>query len=507
MRGYYTPQQIRAAEAPLLEALPDGTLMRRAAYGLAVVVARELASRTGAVAGRRVTVLVGSGDNGGDGLWAGTYLRRRGVAVSALLLDPARAHAKGLAAFRSSGGRVVAELGDPDIVVDAIVGISGKGPLRPAAAAVVDRISAPIVSVDVPSGVDAETGAVLGSAVSAEVTVTFGGRKPAHVLAVPQCGAIELVDIGLTLPKPEMRSLEPSDVGRHWPLPVATDDKYSQGVVGVLAGGAKFPGAALLCVGAAVAATSGMVRYVGGAAAEVISHYPEVVAAPDLDSVGKVQAWVVGPGFGTDDESARTVRRVLESDLPVVVDADALTVLARNRDWVIGRTAPTLLTPHAGEFARLAGVAPGSDRVGAVRNLAASWGVTVLLKGRATIVADADGTTFVDDAGGSAASTAGSGDVLSGMVGALLASGQSTLTAAACAVRVHALAAAQAAGGSSGQFAAPISATPLCAAIRGAIRTVRSVTGQWDSSRDAVCHELCHPEPSARGLGWHYRMS
>ncbi|CCQ17261.1 putative uncharacterized protein [Rhodococcus sp. AW25M09] len=399
MRGYYTPEQIRNAEAPLLDSLPNGVLMRRAAYGLAAIVAGELAARTGGVAGRQVTILVGTGDNGGDGLWAGTYLRRRGVSVSALLLDPERAHAEGLEALRASGGRVVTRCGPADIVVDAIVGISGTGPLRPDAAAIVRQITAPIVAVDVPSGVDAETGAAPGPAVTADVTVTFGARKPVHVLAVPRCGRVELVDIGLELSAPAMMSWEPADVGRVWPIPTASDDKYSQGVIGVLAGSSTFPGAALLCVGAAVAATSGMVRYVGSAGAEVVSHHPEVVVAPDLESAGRVQAWVVGPGFGTDEDSADIVRRVLETDLPVVVDADALTVLARNEHWVAGRTAPTLLTPHAGEFARLTGSDPGRDRVGAVRDLAERWGVTVLLKGRATIIADADRTTFVSDAG------------------------------------------------------------------------------------------------------------
>ncbi|MFY2791160.1 NAD(P)H-hydrate dehydratase [Rhodococcus sp. MALMAid1271] len=476
MRGYYTPEQIRNAEAPLLKSLPNGVLMRRAAYGVATIVARELAERTGGVAGRRVTILVGTGDNGGDGLWAGAFLRRRGVSVSALLLDPARAHAAGLEALRASGGRVVSRCGPADIVIDAIVGISGKGPLRPDAAAVLGQVTAPIVAVDVPSGVDPETGAAPGPAVTADVTVTFGARKPVHVLAVPRCGRIDLVDIGLELPAPAMTSFEPAEVGRIWPVPTASDDKYSQGVVGVLAGSAEFAGAALLCVGAAVSATSGMVRYVGSAGNDVVSHHPEVVVAPDLEAAGRVQAWAVGPGFGTGEDSAEIVRTVLETDLPVVVDADALTILARNESWVAGRTAPTLLTPHAGEFARLTGADPGPDRVGAVRDLASRWGVTVLLKGRATIIADPDGTTVVSDAGGSAASTAGSGDVLSGIVGSLLASGMAPSTAAACGARVHALAAARAAQGSGGELAAPVSASRLCAAIPEAIRIVRSLT-------------------------------
>lgn len=477
MRDYYTPRQIRLAEAPLLASLPDGVLMRRAAHGLAGVVLGEVCARTGGVVGRQVCVLVGSGDNGGDGLFAGAALRRRGVGVEAVLLDPERAHPAGLVEFRRSGGKVVSEPGTPDVVIDAIVGISGRGPLRPAAAGIVDRIDAPIVAADIPSGVDPETGAAPGPAVRAAVTVAFGARKPAHVLAVPYCGRIDVIDIGLDLPTPYLRAFEPSDVGDQWPMPGADDDKYSQGVVGVLAGSDRFPGAALLCTGAAVAATSGMVRYVGTAGAEVVSHYPEVVAAKDLASAGRVQAWVVGPGFGTDDDAKSALAEVLGSDLPVVVDADALTILASAPQLVRGRAAATLLTPHAGEFERLTGAAPGSDRVSAVRSLASEWGVTVLLKGRATIVADYDGTVFVNDAGGSAAATAGSGDVLSGIVGALVASKVPTATAAAVGARVHALAAATAAHGEGGEFAAPISASPLLSAVPDAIRIVRSVTG------------------------------
>lgn len=476
MRSYYTPDQVRDAERPLLENLPSGVLMRRAAYGLAGVVAAELLGRTGGVVGREVCVLVGSGDNGGDGLWAGAMLRRRGVAVNAVLLSPEKAHVEGLTAFRRAGGRVVTQPGTPDLVIDAIVGISGRGPLREGAAGFVAGISAPIVAADVPSGVDPVTGAVDGPAVRAEVTTAFGARKPVHVLAVPYCGRVELVDIGLSLPESFLGSLSPSEVGAMWPIPTAEDDKYSQGVVGVMAGSDRYPGAGLLCTGAAVASTSGMVRYVGSAAAEIVSRYPEVVAASDPDSAGRVQAWVVGPGFGTGEASAAWLAAVLDSNLPVVVDADALTIVASSPELVRGRAAPTLLTPHAGEFERLTGSAPGPDRVGAVESLASEWGVTVLLKGRATVIADQGGRVLVNDAGGSAASTAGSGDVLAGILGALVASGLDPATAAACGSRVHALAAATAAHGMHGEFAAPISAGPLLAAVSEAIRTVRSVT-------------------------------
>ena len=154
---------------------------------------------------------------------------------------------------------------------------------------------APVVAVDIPSGVDVATGAVTGPAVRAAVTVTFGGLKPVHGLA--DCGRVELVDIGLDLPSTDLLGFEAADVAARWPVPGARDDKYTQGVTGVVAGSATYPGAAILCTGAAVAAHSGMVRYVGSAAAEVVSHWPEVIAVADFTDAGRAQAWVVGPGL------------------------------------------------------------------------------------------------------------------------------------------------------------------------------------------------------------------
>ena len=476
MRGYFTVEQIRAAEAALFERVPAGVPMQRAARGLATVVADELRDRTGGVVGRHVGLLVGSGDNGGDALWAGAMLRRRGVAVTAALLNPERAHGQGLAALRTRGGRIAtdpsAELADADLVIDGIVGISGTGPLRPAAAELVAAITAPIVAVDLPSGVDPDTGTVSGPAVTAAVTVCPGAYKRVHALGAARCGRIVLVPIGLDLPDPDLWALEPDEVGALWPIPGADDDKYTQGVVGICAGSDRYPGAGVLSVGGAVAATSGMVRYAGSAAAQVVAAHPEVVAAPTVAAAGKVQAWVVGPGAGTDDAALAVLREVLAHDVPVLVDADGLTVLAAHPDLARGRTAPTLLTPHAGEFRRLTGNDPAADRVAATRALAADWNVTVLLKGRATVIAAPDGRTFVNEAGGSWAATAGAGDVLSGVVGALLASGLEPAVAAAAGARAHALAANLAASG-SGPAAAPISASALSTQLSAAIRVLR----------------------------------
>lgn len=470
MRHYYTADVIREAEAPLLASLPDGVLMRRAAHGLAGAIARELRARTGGIAGRRICAVIGSGDNGGDALWAATFLRRRGVRTFAIVLNPQRVHRVALAAFTRSGGRVVQRVPQAtDLVIDGVVGISGSGPLRTAAAEVFDAVNAlgiPVVAVDIPSGVDVQTGAADGPHVRAALTVTFGGRKPVHALG--DCGRVELMDIGLDLPDSDVRSLESPDVIARWPLPDAHDDKYSQGVTGVMAGSSTYPGAAILCTGAAVAATSGMVRYAGSAAAEVVSHWPEVIATPRANAAGRVQAWVVGPGLGTDEAGAAALWFALDTDLPVIVDADALTILAAHPDVLEGRRAPTVLTPHAGEFARLAGHPPGADRVGATRRLAEAFGATVLLKGNVTVVAEPGGPVYLNQAGQSWAATPGSGDVLSGVIGALLASGLSPGEAAASAAFVHARAAGLSAA-DPGPRPAPTSASGILAHIRSSI--------------------------------------
>lgn len=479
--SYLTADAVRAAERATGELLTNGTLMRRASHGVAGAVLALLRDRSGAVVGRTVGLVIGAGDNGGDALYAGAELARRGVAVRAVLLSPDKAHPGGLTALRRAGGRVVDALpGSLDAVVDGVVGIGGHGPLRPAAATVFASIdpATPIVAVDLPSGVDADTGQVNHPAVRADVTVTFGVRRHAHLLAAPQCGRIELVDIGLAedpageptstggtgAQSPRLYALTDAEIADAWPIPGPHDDKYTQGVVGVIAGSHRYPGAGILCTGAAVTATSGMTRYVGSAHAEVVEHFPEVVAVPEFADAGRVQAWVVGPGAGTDDAATELLGKILATELPVLVDADGLTVLSEHPDLVRGRDAPTLLTPHAGEFARLTGEEVGADRLGAVAGLARRWGVTVLLKGRVTLVAESDGTVFGNDAQSSWAATAGAGDVLSGIAGALLAAGLPPLWAGAAAARVHAHSAALASGG------APIGASNLLGALRPAIR-------------------------------------
>ena len=468
---------MRDAEEVLLHRTPPGALMRRAAFGLAVQ-ARRMLDAGGGVAGRRVALLVGAGNNGGDALWAGVELRRRGVGVAAVLLDPARAHPAGLAALRRAGGRAVgvdvaaAALAGADLVIDGIIGISGRGPLRPPAAALVEQVDAagaPVLAVDLPSGVDVDTGAVDGPAVTATATVTFGALKPVHVLAAPRCGPVHLVDIGLTrlLPAAHLHVLDAADVADRWPVPGPADDKYTQGVTGVAAGSATYPGAAVLATGAAVLATSGMVRFAGSAADPVRAAWPEVVAVTDIADAGQTQSWTVGPGSGTGEAGRALLAAVIERDVPLCVDADAVTLLGQHADLRAAmRGRPVVLTPHDREFARVAGDV-GADRVAAARRAAADLDVTVLLKGNATVVADPGGRVLVHPSTTAWAATAGSGDVLSGIIGALLAAGLEPWWAGGCATFLHGRAAELAAAG------APAPASAMQAAIPAAIRALR----------------------------------
>ncbi|QNG36089.1 NAD(P)H-hydrate dehydratase [Geodermatophilaceae bacterium NBWT11] len=470
MTGLYTADQVRAAEADLLARLPQGALMQRAATGLATVCLRLV----GRAVGVRVVLLVGAGDNGGDALFAGAFLAGRGAAVTALLLDPDRAHPAGLAALRRAGGRTVTDPGAAgleraDLVLDGIVGIGGRGGLRPAAADVVARaVAGPglLVAVDLPSGVDADTGAVDGEAFPAQHTVVLGAVKAGLVVGEGRghAGTVHLVDIGLELPAPSARQLTDAEVADRLPDPGAGDDKYSQGVVGVVAGSATYPGAGVLCTGAALRTRPGLVRYAGTAAEGVRAAWPEaIVTAGRPSDAGRVQAWVVGPGMGTDDDAAAVLAEVLATDLPVLVDADGLTLLARDPALARDRSAPTVLTPHDREFTRF-GWDLGADRIGAARAAAADLGVTVLLKGDATVVADADGTAFVNGTGTPWLATAGTGDVLSGIAGALLATGLPAVEAAAAAAHLH---------GRAGQLAAaqgPLIASDLVRHLPAAVR-------------------------------------
>ncbi len=455
MRRAHTVEQVRAAEARAMRALPEGALMQRAAHGLAYAVLDLL----GGGYGRRVLLLVGSGDNGGDALHAGALLARRGCLVEARLLG-SQAHPGGLAALRAAGGRVLTRPGRrPDVVVDGIVGIGGRPGLRPDAVAALRAVEGvPMVAVDVPSGVDVDTGELAGAHVQATVTVTFGTHKVAHLVdpAAAACGAVALVGLGLDLPAADVEALQPEDVARLLPRPGPQAHKYTRGVVGVRAGSARYPGAGMLSVAGAASGLCGMVRYVGdaGVADLVRAAHPEVVGA------GRVQAWVVGSG--TDQDAAGALAAALADEVPLVVDADALSHV---------RTLPAsaVLTPHAGELAamlRRERAAVEAAPLEHARRAADGYGCVVLLKGRHTVVAEPGGRVRVTTTGVPWLATAGAGDVLGGLVGALLAAGLGPFDAASVGSWLHGAAATIASAGG------PLSAGEVARALPAAVRAL-----------------------------------
>lgn len=475
MRTAYSVETVRTAERELMARLPEGALMRRAAAGLAAACAGLL----GRVRGARVVLLVGSGDNGGDALYAGALLAGRGAAVTAVLLAPDRVHTAGLAALRGAGGRVADDpfdvLASADLVLDGITGIGGHGGLRPDAVPVARAAhgsDAVVVAVDLPSGVEAASGEVTGEAVRADATVTFGAYKPGLLIdpAHEYAGAVQLVDIGLGphLPSvPDVEALQHADVAVLLPEPSAESDKYRRGVLGVLAGSARYPGAAVLAVAGALHGGAGAVRYVGPGRDAVLARFPEALVHEGPPSrAGRVQAWAAGPGLG----DSAGLDEVLASDVPVLIDADGLHGL--DPAAVRARTAPTVLTPHAGEAAALLGIdrtKVESARLSAVRELASRFGATVLLKGSTTLIASPEEgvPVRVNPTGTPWLATAGSGDILSGLTGSLLATGLAPRDAASVGAYLHGLAARLASRG------APVSAYDVARHVPSAWRNVR----------------------------------
>jgi hydroxyethylthiazole kinase-like uncharacterized protein yjeF len=528
MRKAHDVAAVRAAEHALMAAVPPGALMQRAAAGLAAVCA----GLAGKVYGARIVVLAGSGDNGGDALYAGARLARRGARVTAVAAG-GRVHEGGTAALRAAGGRVTgpdapglpAAVAGADLVLDGLLGIGGRGGLREPYSTLAGLVTRAgdgpgrpgplVVAVDLPSGIDADTGVVDGPAVRADVTVTFGTWKPGLLIdpGAGHAGVVELVDIGLGpyLPTPAVAGFQAADVAALLRQPPGDSDKYRRGVLGIVAGSDRFTGAAALAVGGALRGGAGMVRLVsaGPAVAVVRQHWPEALtlttgdgsqAGHEIETAGRVQAWVAGPGMGTDEAARDRLAAVLGTELPVLVDADGLTLVAAERG-LLARAAPTLLTPHAGELARLLGADPAeveASRLEHARAAAAELGATVLLKGSTTVIAPAGGgEVLVNSTGTSWLATAGTGDVLSGLAGSLLAQGLAPTEAAAAAAFLHGIAARRAVAGavSAGtggtgmalagadlagtdpagtEAGSPIAASDVISALPAAIRGVRA---------------------------------
>ena len=499
MRPVYDVATVRAAEEAVMAGLPEGALMERAATGLADACAtlmRDLGLR---IAGARVVLLIGSGNNGGDALYAGAQLARRGARVDAVLLGE-RSHAGGLDALVEAGGAVAPQAATDqvitraDLILDGILGIGGRGALRAEAArcaTLAAESGALVVAVDIPSGVDADTGAVAdpAAAIDADATVTFGCLKPGLLLSPGRdhAGAVLVVDIGLddALPPAGLHALDPLDLADSVPEPGPSDYKYSRGVVGIAAGSARYRGAAFMATGSARHGNVGMVHVLDrgdGLAEALVDEFWDVVIAADAPaSVTRTNAWVVGPGLGLDVDSRSLLRDVLNVDAPVVVDADALRMLRQPpaSDSLSTRKRPTVLTPHEGEFAALGfaiGTGEDEDRLGSARQAARELGAVIVLKGPGTVIASPSGAAYIDTWGTPDLGTAGSGDVLAGLMAALLAGAAArgdvdiddAAWIAAAAVGVHGLA-----GRLAAQGGRPVTAPDIIAAIPDAIGLVR----------------------------------
>ena len=427
-----TPEQMRAIDAG--SDVPPDQLIDRAGFS----VARAAVAMLGGCYGRTVNIVAGPGNNGADGRVAATILRSRGVRVRVFSTE-----------------QCPLSLPRADLVIDAAYGTGFRGTWDPP-----DLGGTPVLAVDIPSGVNAITGQIDGEVLTATRTVTFGAMK-FGLLNPPGSdvvGTVELADIGLGIStdingRPRYAQLvERDDVRALWPVPCSDVHKWRV-AVRIVAGSAVMSGAARFAASGSIRAGAGIVHL---SAPGSILHLPaEVVqrevpqsdwSEPVLSSLDRFQALVVGPGLGRESHQADQIRRlVVQSPLPTVVDGDGLFALAWNAlgpsELLKQRTAPTVLTPHDGEYAMLTGAPPDPDRLVAARRLAADTNSVVLLKGPATVVADPQGRTLVVTSGDVRLATAGSGDVLAGMIGRLLAGGVPPLQAAASAAFVHGAAA------------------------------------------------------------------
>ena len=414
-----TPAESAALDAA--SSTPLEILVERAG----AAVAREVLDLLGGAYGRRVVVLAGKGNNGADGRAAGRRLERRGVRVQVIeALD------------------APASLPPCDLVIDAAFGTGFRGDYQAP-----ELGETPVLAVDIPSGVSGLTGEAAGRVLAATRTVTFAALKPGLLLREGRelAGEVVLADIGL--PATSATGLVQQVDVAGWMRRRRLDGHKWDAAVLVVAGSPGMAGAAHLTAAAAQRSGAGMVR-VGtpGAADDAVRPLESV--GLDLPSTGwesaltgveRFGAMVIGPGIGRDTHTTHSIRGALEHvDLPTVVDADALVALGARlgREHRV-RSADTVLTPHDGEYATLLGHAPGVDRIASVRELATASGSVALLKGSTTIVAHPEGEVRIVTTGDARLATAGTGDVLSGVIGALLAQGLTALDAASAAAWLH----------------------------------------------------------------------
>lgn len=508
-----TAAEMRELDRATIEeiGLPAIALMETAGRAVAAAALDLL----GPARAGHVAVIAGPGNNGGDGFVVARVLRDRGVDAAAYLAvgrELVRGHAHDHLAILERAGGVVHAIATPReldehrgaiegaaLVIDALFGVGLARPIEGHLAAVVASINQATrrLAVDVPSGLDTDTGRTLGVAVDAHATVTMGVHKIALASApgFARCGEVIVADIGIPpalVAASSVRAglVERADVVRWLPHPAPLDHKGTRGHVLVLSGAPEMRGAARLAATAALRAGAGLVTLAGDGESGSITA-PDSIMTRGLDEgpLGRLlhgkAAVVVGPGLGTSDRARARVLEVLASGVPTVLDADALNLLARTPDAIADAAGPIVITPHPGEAARLLDATPAvveADRLAAARALAARTRAVVVLKGARTLVCDG---TIVDDhcsinpTGGPELATAGSGDVLAGAIGALLAQQLAPGDAARTGAYVHG-AAGEALAETHGVRGVMSSDLPL--AIAAAIREL-SHEARWTASR------------------------
>jgi NAD(P)H-hydrate epimerase len=432
MQPIHTREELRAADQAAIALVGLETLVERAGAAVASAGMRLL----GSAYGKRAVVVAGRGHNGDDGRVAASVLRRRGVRV--VELDPAA---------------LPAALPKCDLVIDAAYGTGFRGDYQaPAVPA-----GTPVLAIDVPSGLDADTGVACEGAVRATLTVTMAALKPGLLMGEgpAHAGTIEMVPIGIPVQPSDLWLVEDADINAWLPERPRETNKW-RAACALVAGSPGMIGAGRFAASAAQRAGAGMVRWcVPGAELEDLPASEAValsVPATDfadavMSELKRCQALVIGPGLGSEPGVVASVRHlVAEAEVPVIVDADGLGALGsrdKATEVLAGRKIPAVLTPHDGEYGRLAATTsgesgdPGGDRLSRARALAKSLGAIALLKGSTTAVAAPDGRAFLVTSGSARLATAGTGDVLSGVVGAFLARGLDPLRAAALAAHVH----------------------------------------------------------------------
>lgn len=427
MEPVVTPQEMKAIDRDAPE--PVELLIERAGWA----VARAAVGLLGRRYGTRALIVAGKGNNGADGRSAARYLARQGVRCT--IHDAAESC--------SPSGR-----GGFDLVIDAAYGTGFRGTYEP------PRIgSTPVLAVDIPSGVDGGTGEAAGSPLQAQATVTFAALKPGLLLSPGRdlAGTVTVADIGLDCSRASAWHLDPGDLARQWPVASTTANKW-QRAVWVIGGSSRMLGApALAAAGAARSGAGyGAVSVPGLATAgpplpleSVFRPVPADWASTVLAGHERFRALVIGPGLEPDDTNQREVAAVVAAtpDTGVVLDGGAIDAIGAEPSALAGRRVPAVLTPHDGELARLLGRNPGPDRLATAREAAARFQAVVLSKGPATVAAHPDGRVFVSTAGDQRLASAGTGDVLAGIVGAGIAGGLEPFLAAGLAAELHGLAA------------------------------------------------------------------